>query len=46
MKEHCPESCEDFAATTFKCEDDPDIDCDAVKEQGMCNYDNPDEKSM
>lgn len=46
MKEYCPDSCEDFTATTFKCEDDPEIDCQSVKEHGMCNYLAKDEKSM
>lgn len=46
MKEHCPDSCEDFSSSSFVCEDDPEIDCEAVKEAGMCNHFTKDEKSM
>lgn len=37
MKEHCPDYCEDFSSSKYKCADHPDIDCEAVKASGLCD---------
>ena len=37
MKTACPNYCEDFSSSKYKCIDDPDINCSAVKSAGLCD---------
>lgn len=46
MKENCPEYCEDFKSSAYKCEDDIDTDCAAVKAAGLCDPKEAQELSM